>query len=272
MTQAPDIVRIRHEAKRRRLTVIRVGRLAPTMVRVALAGAELQGFTSLGFDDHVKLFFPVRPDSGASTAPAREGAESDSDAAAPAMRDFTPRRYDADAGELWIDFFLHDAGPAASWAGQAAPGQELSVGGPRGSFVVSMQGIDAHLFIGDETALPAIGRRLEELPAGVDALAIVDTEERACGYPLKSRAELKIVRVSRKGHAASPADRMIDALRNITFPSGPCFIWAAAESHTARAIRRHLTAERGLDKRWIKAAAYWRRGATGVHEDITDED
>ena len=31
-------------------------------------------------------------------------------------------------------------------------------------------------------------------------------------------------------------------------------------------------ATRGIDdKRWVKAAAYWRRGA-GVHENITDED
>src|SRR5450631_2784349 len=95
MNDGPRLERVRHELKRRRLTVSRVERVAPTMVRVVLSGDELQGFTSLGFDDHVKLFFPS----------SMEGAE-------PAKRDFTPRRFDPLTGELWIDFFLHAAGPA----------------------------------------------------------------------------------------------------------------------------------------------------------------
>lgn len=265
MTDTPHIVRVRHDAKRRRLAVVRVDRLAPTMVRVVLGGDELRGFTSLGFDDHVKVFLPT-------PAAAGEGARTDDGAPAPAMRDFTPRRYDADAGELWIDFFLHDAGPAASWAAQVAPGQPLTVGGPRGSFVISVEGIDSHVLIGDETALPAIARRLEELPPSASALVVLDIDEGAQGYPLKSRAKLEVVRVSRSAPADSPADRIIDALRNVRYPSAPCFTWVAAESQNARAIRRYLTEERGLDKRWVKAAAYWRRGATGVHENITDED
>src|SRR3984893_17635046 len=114
MSDLPHVTRVRHDTKRRRLTVARVDRLAPKMVRVVLRGEDLLGFTSLGFDDHVKLFF-----------------SSDSDRLPePAMRDFTLRRYDADAGELWIDFYLHEAGPAASWASQVAVGQELGVGAP----------------------------------------------------------------------------------------------------------------------------------------------
>ncbi len=59
-------------------------------------------------------------------------------------------------------------------------------------------------------------------------------------------------------------------LRNLHYPTGSCFTWVAAESHVARAIRRYLMNERGIDKRWIKAAGYWRRGAVGTHETITD--
>jgi len=256
MNTVPDIVRVRHELKRRRLTVLRVERLAPKMIRVVFGGEELNGFTSLGFDDHVKLFFPMG--SGGETQAA--------------MRDFTPRRYDAEAGELWIDFFLHDAGPATEWAAQAAKGQPLSVGGPKGSSVISVAGIDSHVLLGDETALPAIGRRLEELPANARALVVIDAEEQARDYPLASRAELQIVNIERSANPDSGADSMIAALRNLHLPSAPCFAWVAAESHAARAIRRYLTAECGFDKRWIKAAGYWRRGAIGAHEKITDEE
>jgi NADPH-dependent ferric siderophore reductase len=42
----PTITRVRHEVKRRQLTVRRVEQLAPTMRRIVLGGAELAQFTS----------------------------------------------------------------------------------------------------------------------------------------------------------------------------------------------------------------------------------
>ena len=60
--------RVRHETKRRRLEVIGIDNISKHMIRVSLGGQDLDGFTSLGFDDHVKLFFPqtdageIRPD------------------------------------------------------------------------------------------------------------------------------------------------------------------------------------------------------------------
>src|SRR5271170_6931068 len=150
MSGAPDVRRVRHETKRRNLTIARIESLGSSMLRVVARGEALEGFTSLGFDDHVKLFFPAGETDQAGTHDESRGEGTP----APTMRDFTPRRYDAHAGELWIDFFLHDAGPAATWAAQVAVGQMLTVGGPRGSSVISPTGIDFHLMIGDETALP----------------------------------------------------------------------------------------------------------------------
>ena len=65
------------------------------------------------------------------------------------MRDFTPRRHDAEKGELVVDFAIHGAGPATEWASAARPGSRLGVGGPRGSFVVT-DDFDWYLMIGDE--------------------------------------------------------------------------------------------------------------------------
>lgn len=47
-------------------------------------------------------------------------------------------------------------------------------------------------------------------------------------------------------------------------------MWVAAESQVARAIRRYLTSERGIERHWMKAAGYWQRGATGVRDNIAD--
>jgi NADPH-dependent ferric siderophore reductase len=252
MNSEPQVTRVRHELRRRQLTVSRVEKLAPKLTRITLSGEELQGFTSLGFDDHVKLFFPS-PESTPE----------------PIMRDFTPRCFDAAERELTIDFVLHHEGPAATWAAQVSPGQTLAVGGPRGSAIIALEGIDSHLLIGDETALPAIGRRLEELSPGIRALVVIEAEC-GCAYPLSSRADLQIVWVARDARYAAPGEQLIATLRTLAFPQGRCFAWAAAETHAARAIRRYLTDERGFAKPWVKAAGYWQRGATAAHEVIQD--
>jgi NADPH-dependent ferric siderophore reductase len=256
MSAAPQIRRLRHEPRRRQLTVARLEPLGSGMLRVVARGKELEGFTSLGFDDHVKLFFPG--DTGADGRPS--------------MRDFTPRRYDAGAGELWIDFFLHDEGPAGNWAAQAAVGQDLTVGGPRGSSIIPLEGIEAHLLIGDETALPAIGRRLEELPPGTRAICVVETADGQPGYPLISKARTELHWVKRNPHAQAPAAELIAALGRLDLPAHGCFAWAALEMQGARAMRRYLVGERGFDKHWVKAAAYWQRDGEGVHAVIGDEE
>ncbi len=92
-------------------------------------------------------------------------------------RDFTPRRYDPAQDTLEIDFAIHDAGPATRWAVKAKPGDTLALGGPRGSFIIPTT-YDWHLLVGDETALPAISRRLAELPARTRTVVVAEVDGR----------------------------------------------------------------------------------------------
>ena len=246
------IRRVRHEVKRRHLKVTQTAFITPKMRRITLAGPELEGFTSLGFDDHIKLIFP------------QESAGDER----PPMRDYTPR-YDAEARALHVDFAIHDAGLATVWAVNARVGDTLLVGGPRGSAIIP-QDFDWHLFIGDETALPAIGRRLEELPSGSRAVAIVEVQDEPERQTFASRADLRVHWVFRGAVPAGSADGLVAALRSISMPSGDYFSWAAAETNVARAIRRTLIDERGADRAWVKAAGYWRLGAAAVHDTIED--
>jgi len=87
------------------------------------------------------------------------------------MRDFTPRHFDASTRTLTLGFALHDAGPASAWAASARVGDVLGFGGPRGSRLTP-DNFDWYLLVGDETALPAIGRRTEELRTGVPVLTV----------------------------------------------------------------------------------------------------
>ncbi|HEY0687279.1 MAG TPA: siderophore-interacting protein [Steroidobacter sp.] len=263
MSNIPTITRVRHEVRLRRTTVTKVEQLAPGMKRITLQSDELRGFTSLGFDDHVKLFFPTSDGQLNLSLPGTEGA------AERIMRDFTPRRFDAEKGELVIEFFIHDDGPATTWAASAVPGSVLGVGGPRGSSIISTEGIGLHLLIGDETALPAIARRLEELPANTSAMVVAEVEQ-GFELPLSSRANLQVFWARRNKVNAAPGELLIGALNDLPLMKEGCFAWAATETQAVRAIRRYLLEKRGFDKRWVKAAGYWQRGAVGEHVVVDD--
>ncbi len=263
MSNPPNITRVRHELRMRRTAVSHVEMIAPKMKRITVRSDELRGFTSLGFDDHVKLIFPNATGELNLTPPGTEGASER------IMRDFTPRRFDAEAGELVIDFVIHDDGPATTWAANAQAGSVLGVGGPRGSSIISTDGIGLHLLIGDETALPAIARRLEELPPTTSSMVVVEVEQ-GFELPLSSRANLQVVCVPRTDPNAVRGEFLLGALDDLPIMREGCFAWAATETQAVRAIRRYLIEGRGFDKRWVKAAGYWQRGAVGSHVVVED--
>lgn len=268
MTQ-PDLTvqKLRHTTKLRRLTVGRITELTPSMRRITLVGDELEGFHSASFDDHVKLFFP--PEAGAELVlptPGPDGMQYAEGAPRPVMRDYTPRRYDAAAQELDVDFVLHHSGPATDWAMAAAVGDTLGVGGPRGSFVIPT-GFDWHLLVGDETAMPAIGRRLEELPQGAQALVVIKTRDEASRMEFQARCRLRVQWLA--DDASAPDDGMEAlerAVRALELPAeGQGYVWAAGEYTSIQRVREHLVKERGIEKGRIRAASYWRKAAPATH-------
>lgn len=238
------IARLRHEVRRRAITLASVERLTPHMLRLTFASPELRGFVSAAPDDHVKLFF---------------GA---------AMRDYTPRRFDPETGTLTIDFALHEAGPATRWAMEAKPGDILQIGGPRGSAVVP-DDFDWYLLIGDETALPAIGRRIEELRPGVPVTSFVLVPEPADAQHFSTAASWSGHWIAR-GDSTDDAALLLGALKDLTLPGGEGFVWIAAEAQAARAVRRHVVEVLGHPRVWVKAAGYWLRGVADAHERIDD--
>ncbi|MDF3240537.1 siderophore-interacting protein [Pseudomonas veronii] len=252
----PVIHRVSHEIKRRRLDVLRVVDITPRMRRITLGGPELAGFVSLGSDDHIKLMFPQNAAEQAALQSPTFSIKGDGPQ--PAMRDYTPRRFDLSLGELDIDFVLHGDGPASTWAEQAQVGQHLYIGGPRGSMIVP-DIFDSYLLIGDETALPAIARRLEELPAGRTVLAVIEIADAAERQTLQSAAEVEVIWVVR-----GQAD-LLDTVRALTLPSGALYTFVAMETKLSRQVRRVLLDTHKLDEAFLKAIGYWR--AEGSEEE-----
>ena len=252
----PVIHRVSHEIKRRRLDVLRVVDITPRMRRITLGGPELAGFVSLGSDDHIKLMFPQNAAEQAALQSPTFSIKDDGPQ--PAMRDYTPRRFDLNLGELDIDFVLHGDGPASTWAEQAQVGQHLYIGGPRGSMIVP-DIFDSYLLIGDETALPAIARRLEELPAGRTVLAVIEIADAAERQALQSAAEVEVIWLVR-----GQAD-LLDTVRALTLPSGALYTFVAMETKLSRQVRRVLLDTHKVDEAFLKAVGYWR--AEGSEEE-----
>ena len=116
MTSSENTIhRVMHPIKHRQLTVLKVVDLTPRMRRITLGGEQLQGFVSLGSDDHVKLLFA----NNAEEQAAMDALDLPKDGIKPTMREYTPRRIDLVNNELDLDFVLHGDGPASTWAAQA---------------------------------------------------------------------------------------------------------------------------------------------------------
>jgi len=257
-----SILKVRYEPRLRRLTVRAVRQLTPHMIRISFSG-DFSDFKTLGFDDHIKLFFPDA-ETGVLTLP-----EADRPSAAgepkPVGRHYTPRAFDGTAGELTIDFALHTAGPATAWAMAARPGDTVHMGGPRGSMLIP-DAFDGYVMIGDDTALPAIGRRLEELPLGTPAFVVVEIEGPADEIAFNTLADLTLHWVHRSARRG-PAT-LNDAVRGLFLPQSDVHTWVACEAGQARLIRDQLIDDHGANPAWLKASAYWRRGEAGAHEAI----
>lgn len=250
-----SIHRVNHEIRQRRLDVLRVTELTPRMRRITLGGAELAGFTSVGSDDHVKLLFAANAAEQKAIDARNLGRDG---GARPTMREYTPRRIDLLNNELDIDFVLHGDGPASTWAAQAAPGQTLDIAGPRASMVVP-DIFDSYLLIGDETAIPAIARRLDELPAGRQVLAVIQIEDEQERQPLPSKAQVEVIWVRRD------QEDVLDKVKHLALPQGRLYAWVALEKGLTRQAKA-LLLDKGVQEEALKAVAYWRADGTAEDE------
>lgn len=236
-TDIPTIERVRHDLKLREVTVARINRVSPGFASITFQGEALADFTSLSFDDHVKFMF-----NDANGEQVR--------------RDYTPRRIDTGAREIDIEFALHGHGGAAEWARNATIGQRAIIGGPRGSMILPLA-MDWHLLIGDDSALPAVTRRLEELPAGarVDAVLLVGAADRRT---LVTRADARI-------HWVDSDDALLQVLKALPLQSGAGLAWGGGEAALMARVRQVLV-ETGMPRQAAKVSAYWKRGVADHHE------
>ncbi|GAA3742050.1 siderophore-interacting protein [Spinactinospora alkalitolerans] len=247
-------------------TVRSVESVTPGMTRICFAGEDLRGIADAGPDQYVKIFFPL-PGQRRPRLPEPPAGDAASwyrvylampDDVRPPMRTYTIRSLRAERGEVDVDFALHgDNGPASRWARAAEPGDEVALLGPHGLYAAPGD-CAWQLLIGDETAVPAIGAIVEKLAPGSVARVLVEVSGDAERQRFESRGDVEIQWVPRG--SAPHGRRVLEALRAADLPDGAPYAWVSGEAGLVKHARRHLVADRGVDKRAITFTGYWRRG------------
>jgi NADPH-dependent ferric siderophore reductase len=135
------------------LAVVDVRDLAPHVRSITVASTDLVDFDYAPGQD-LMIEFPTRDRS--------------------VRRRYTIRRADRAAGMAELEFELNGAGGVATrWAAEAEIGDRLAAIGPRGS--ITLRAGASHLFVADDSALPAAFAMLEALPSDATATVVLVT-------------------------------------------------------------------------------------------------
>ncbi|MGW7819415.1 siderophore-interacting protein [Streptomyces puniciscabiei] len=248
---------VRKPRKTRTAHVVRTERLTPHMQRVVLGGEGLADFAADTCTDHyVKLLFS--PDGVTYPEPfdlERIRAEFPREQW-PVTRTYTVRAWNAEHRELTLDFVVHgDEGLAGPWATRVRPGETVRFMGPGGAYAPD-PAADWHLLAGDESALPAIARSLEALPAGARAHAFVEVsgpEEEQ-----KIDSDVAVVWLHRGDRPVGEA--LLEAVRALEFPEGRMQAFVHGEAGFVKELRRLLRVELDIPREDLSISGYWRLG------------
>lgn len=234
-------------------------RVTPRLVRVTVAGPDLEGFGVGAYTDHyVKLQLPPRGASYAAPFDPEDVKARLPREEWPVTRTYTVRAFDPAARTLTIDFVVHgDEGTAGPWAAAAQPGDPLQLMGPGGAYAPDPEA-DWHLLVGDESVLPAIAASLARVPAGRRAVVVAEVDPGE-ELELHSPGELEVT--WRHRDPAQP-DGLVAAVEALAFPDGAVHAFVHGEAGAVRSVRRHLVVERGVPVAGLSASGYWKQRRT----------
>lgn len=257
-------------------------KIAPSFLRITLAGESLRNFAPWGLDQRIKLVLPMpdtSPDFGLLEEPTphpkqwytrwKELPEGERNV----LRTYTPAAIRPEVGQIDVDVYLHQpAGPASTWAECCVPGDELVLTGPDSR--VGDTGYGIHytppvapsevLLVGDATALPAINNILASLHSGTRADVFLELVNPADNLLPGHRPDTRV-------HVLEQADaddsRLEDAVRTwgahrdtSASHDQSVYAWIAGEATVATNIRRYLTTDLAWSKDCVAFMGYWKRG------------
>lgn len=254
----------------RQIAVVSSHRISPHMQRIRFQADNLDRYASGGI--HIRLLIPsagrkpvwpaIGPD-GLIVWPTGDDALT--------VRIYTIRSIDVAAGTLDVDFVMHPGvdTPAANFAQSAVRGQVIGMLGPGGGDAPDCGNL---LLLGDDTAIPAISRIIENMPATTSARVFLEVDSQADVLPLAA-PNASITWCFRNGRPAGTAGLLTEALKGIdgTILPSDLFVWAGCEFTDFREIRKIVRKDWCLPKDRQLIVAYWRRGVNGGDRTSSDD-
>ncbi|MET8089241.1 siderophore-interacting protein [Micromonospora sp. NPDC005220] len=282
------------------VTVRAVRRLSPSFTRVTFTGADLDRIADNGYDQRIKLGLPLPGQHGVPLPQGADWYaqwRALPEHLRNPIRTYTVRAVRPHLAEVDVDLVLHgDSGPATRWARRAAVGDEIALVGPDAGYDGNHGGVEfrqstggALLLAGDETAVPAISSICERLPLDARGTVVLEVPDAADVLPLIAPPGVEVRWLARgaDGYGSRLVPAVVAAAGELLAPdastvarpvpdvdvdteilwevpaeaaSVPLYAWLAGEAGVIRHLRRHLVAERGLDRRAVAFMGYWRLG------------
>lgn len=250
-------------------TVIALGRLTPSMIRVVLKLDGGERLIASGHpDEWVRLAVPPDPETPVTLPILMENGRWERPDGSPNCpnRPYTIRRWDPVTCEMTIDLVAHEGGVAALWAMNARVGDVVGICNPEGRFWVP-KASEWLLMLTDITGLPAVGRVLEELPSDFRAIVHVEVPSDEDCQEIDTVANASIawhichgLRPERPGY--TELSRIASQIWEL--PQGPGYIYIAGEARAVSESRKHFRDGLGVDKNRIDAIGDWIEGQARV--------
>jgi NADPH-dependent ferric siderophore reductase len=284
---------------------VRLARRVPLstgFMRLTFTGPTLDRFADPGLDQRIKLILPA-VDGSLDGMPLTDdwyaAWRALPDERRPVVRTYTTRAVRPESREVDVDLVVHEpCGPAGRFATDASEGEEAILLGPNRGAATAAGGIDFRrpeacdrvLIAGDETALPAIARILEDLPPHVRGTTLVELphEDDGAQLPAHPGVEVRVIARGAAQHGSRLAAEVRAAAARLLPPTasvepedvdvdggllwevpgdgaiprveGPFYAWLAGEAGAIKTIRRILVGELGVDRRSVAFMGYWRAG------------
>ncbi|MEF3404382.1 siderophore-interacting protein [Agromyces sp. CCNWLW203] len=225
-------------------TVAAIRRMSPHFVRVTFRSDDLRDLGWDGPDQRLKVVLPLA-ESGYDDVPF-EGDWYSAWRALPddrrnPIRTYTIRASRPELGELDVDFVAHgDSGPASRWIAAAEVGDRMLVIGPDATSDEESGGWEWHpgaartlLIAGDETAVPAVGAILEQLPADARGAVFLEVPEAGDELDLRAPAGVDVHWLARGDGASGSAGESQYGARLVGAVTAWADAWVAADPAAA---------------------------------------
>ncbi len=225
-------------ARRLSFDVVESDQISPSMQRVVLTAPELADFR-------------YEPGQDVMLLVAADGTR-------PIRRRYTIRSLDRPALALTLNIVRHTDGPGERWVSRACPGDSIEGIGPRGKITTS-PAAEWHLFMGDESAMPAIIAMTESLPGDADATLVIEIPDPGDEQELLAPARTRLSWLHRLSGAAGDPALLSAEAGEIELLPGNGHAYLFGEASVVLRLREILAA-RGLRQDQISPKAYWGRG------------